>query len=168
MRTAVEWAVALGADLVLVPFFAAGALADAAAVARCGDAFARLCPHAASAGVTLAFEGTLGADAIRAIAGRAGSPAFGCYFDLANVLDAGFDGPAEIRRLGPLVRRVHLKDTRERRGDCRPGEGRVDFAACARALAEVGYDGWLVLETPGRAGVVAGDLALARRYFPLH
>ena len=55
---------------------------------------------------------------------------------------------AEARALGSLIRRVHLKDTRERRGDCRLGEGRVDFAACAQALAEIGYDGWLVLETP--------------------
>ena len=72
-----------------------------------------------------------------------------CYFDLANPLaKRGLDVPTEIRALGPLIRRVHVKDTRVRAGDCRPGTGRVDFAECARALSEIGYDGWLTLETP--------------------
>jgi sugar phosphate isomerase/epimerase len=60
----------------------------------------------------------------------------------------GLDPPTGARALGTLIRRVHLKDTLERRGDCRLGEGRVDFGACARALAENGYDSWLVLEAP--------------------
>jgi sugar phosphate isomerase/epimerase len=167
VRTAVERAAALGADVVLVPFFLAGELVDDAAVERCAESFRALCPAAAAVGVTLAFEGGLDAARIRWIAERADSPAFGCYLDLANPIVAGLDTPTEARLLGPLVRRVHLKDTKSTRGDRRPGEGRVDFDACARALAEIGYDDWLVLETPpGPPEDVARDLDFARRHFP--
>jgi sugar phosphate isomerase/epimerase len=117
--------------------------------------------------VTLCFEGSLAAPAVLGLAERAGSPAFGVTFDLANPIVAGLDPPQEARALAPLIRRVHVKDTRERRGDCRPGEGRVDFAACAGALDEIGYDGWLVLETPpGPPEAVARDLAFTRAAFP--
>jgi sugar phosphate isomerase/epimerase len=167
VRTAVDWAAALGADVVLVPFFLAGDLVDDAAVERCAEAFRALCPVAAAVGITLAFEGSLDAGRIRRIAEHAGSSAFGCYFDLANPIVAGLDSPTEARLLGPLVRRVHLKDTKDTRGDRRPGRGRVDFAECARALAEIGYDDWLVLETPpGPPADVARDLDFARRHFP--
>ena len=98
--------------------------------------------------MTLCYEGTLPAAEILSLAARVGSDAFGCYFDLANPLaKRGLDVPSEIRALGALVRRVHVKDTRVLSGDCRPGTGRVDFEECARALSEIGYDGWLTLET---------------------
>jgi sugar phosphate isomerase/epimerase len=167
VRAAVEWCDEVGADVVLVPFFLAADLTDASAVERCAAAFAALCPVAERAGVTLCFEGSLPAGRILRLAERIGSPAFGCYFDPANLVVAGLDPAAEALELGPLVRRVHLKDTRERRGDCRLGEGRVDFAACARSLDAIAYDGWLVLETPpGPPEHVARDLTFARAAFP--
>ena len=85
-------------------------------VDRCADAFATLCPAAAERGVTLCFEGLFPADGIQTLAARAASPAFGCYFDLANPLRRGLDPPTEIRALGPLVRRVHIKDMLVRPG----------------------------------------------------
>ena len=164
---ALAWAPALGADVVLVPFFLAADLADLDAIDRCGAAFERLCPAAERADVMLCFEGSLAAAEVFALAERVASPAFGCYFDPANLVVAGLDPAAEAFALGPLIRRVHLKDTRERRGDCHLGEGRVDFAACARALDAIGYDGWLVLETPaGPPDEVGRDLSFARSVFP--
>ena len=164
---ALRWAGAFGADAILVPFFLAADLEDDAAVERCADAFAVLCPAAERAGAALCFEGSLPSTAILELAERSGSRAFGCYFDPANLVVAGLDPATEARALGPLIRRVHLKDARERRGDCRLGEGRVDFDACARALAEIGYDGWVVLETPpGEPAEVAGDLNFAQSLFP--
>ncbi len=167
MREALSWSRELGADIVLVPFFLAAELEDDDALERCAAAFEALCPSAERAGVTLCFEGSLPSTEIVRLAERSGSSAFGCYFDPANLVVAGLDPASEARALGSLIRRVHLKDTRERRGDCRLGEGRVDFAACARALAEIGYDGWLVLETPaGPPAEVAGDLTFAQSSFP--
>jgi sugar phosphate isomerase/epimerase len=77
------------------------------------------------------------------------------------------DSATELRALGPLARRVHFKDARVRTGDCPPGTGRVDFVESARALDDIGYDGWVVLETiPGPAELVARDLSYARSVLP--
>jgi L-ribulose-5-phosphate 3-epimerase len=167
VRTALVWAQELGADTLLVPFFLAADLTDDRAIDRCAAEFRLLCGDAEDAEVTLCFEGSLSAREILSLAAQVDSPAFGCYFDPANLVVAGLDPTTEARTLGPRIRRVHLKDTRERRGDCRLGEGRVDFAACASALAEIGYDGWFVIEGPAAdAPDVARDLTFARSMFP--
>jgi sugar phosphate isomerase/epimerase len=167
VEIAIEWAVTLGADAVLVPFFLEAELRSEADVDRCADAFGALCPLAASRGVTLCFEGLLAADRIRALAERVDSPGFGCYFDLANPVRRGLDPASEIRLLGSLIRRVHVKDVLVRAGDVHPGLGRVDFRECARALDEIGYDGWLTLETPpAPPPLVARDLSFVRSRFP--
>jgi sugar phosphate isomerase/epimerase len=166
-RTAIAWAAELGADVVLVPFFLRAELAGQADVRRCADGFTALCPAAAAVGVVLCYEGTLQAEDVLALADLVDSPAFGCYFDLANPVVSGLDSATEARQLSGLVRRVHFKDARARRGDCQPGLGRVDYAECARALTQIGYEGWLVLETPpAPPEVVARDLSFARRFFP--
>jgi sugar phosphate isomerase/epimerase len=167
VRLAVGLAVELGADVVLVPFFLRAALRTDADIGRCAEGFSALCPDAAARGVTLCFEGTLPAARIHELAGRVDSPAFGCYFDLANPLARGLDPPTEIRELGTLVRRVHIKDMLVQPGDVRPGLGRVDFSACAAALRAIGYDGWLTLETPpAPPPLVARDLSFVRTIFP--
>ena len=167
MRLAIGLAAELGADVVLIPFFLEAELHTDDDVDRCAAAFAALCPVAAERGVTLCFEGLLPAERIRQLAARVESPAFGCYFDLANPLRRGLDPPTEIRALGSLVRRVHVKDMLVGPGDVRPGRGRVDFAECARALSEIGYDGWLTLETPrALPPLVARDLSFTRMRVP--
>ena len=128
VRASIAWARELGADVVLVPFFLRAELLGQADVDRCADGFAALCPTAAAEGVTLCYEGTLPADGVLALAERVSLPAFGCYFDLGNPVVSGLDPATEARRLGDLVRRVHFKDARVRRGDCRPGLGQVDYA----------------------------------------
>jgi sugar phosphate isomerase/epimerase len=166
VEIAIGWAAGLGAEVVLVPFFLDALLVGDADVDRCTAAFRALCPLAERSGVVLCFEGLLPAEQVRAMAERVGSPAFACCFDLANPLRRGLDPPAELRALGDLVRRVHVKD-RSEAGDVRPGRGRVDFASCSRALDEIGYDGWLTLESPsGPPPLAARDLSFARSVFP--
>jgi sugar phosphate isomerase/epimerase len=167
VRHAIAWARELGTDVILVPFFGRAELMSEADDERAVAAFQALCPHAAEHSVTLCFEGSLPADRIRSLAARVGSDAFGCYFDLANPLaHRGLDPPTEIRALGGLIRRVHVKDTRVRTGDCRPGTGRVDFDECALALSEIGYDGCLTLETPpAPPPLVSRDLSFTRSVF---
>jgi L-ribulose-5-phosphate 3-epimerase len=167
VRDAIAWAHELGTQVILVPFFMRADLERSADVERAVAAFRSLCPIAAERGVTLCYEGTLPAAEILALADRVGSEAFGCYFDLANPLaKRGLDVPSEIRALGPLIRRVHVKDTRVVSGDCRPGTGRVDFAECARALSEIGYDGWLTLETPpAPPPLISRDVSFVRSVF---
>lgn len=165
-RLAIDWAAELGAEAILLPFFMRGEIVGEDGFDRCAAAFGSLCPLAAERGVTLCYEGLLPANEIRLLAERIGSSAFGCYFDLANPIRRGLDSPTEIRALGDLVRRVHVKDIRVRPGDVHPGKGRVDFAECAIALAEIGYDGWLTLEAPaGPPPLVARDLSYMRSMF---
>jgi sugar phosphate isomerase/epimerase len=163
---AIAWAADLGAPVILVPFFFGGDIADPASFARAADAFRDLCPVAERRGVALCYEGTLPAARIQDLARAVGSPAFGCYFDLANVVWLGMDTPTEIRGLGGLIRQVHMKESLVGPGDVRPGQGRVNYPGSAAALREVGYNGWVVLETPGGTPEeVAGDLAFTKRLF---
>src|SRR6185437_3714914 len=127
VRVAVAWAKELGVGAVLIPFFVEAELRDEAAFERAAMAFRNLCPLAEASGVVLAYEGTLPAARVRVLAERVASPAFGCYFDVANLVVRGLDPPTEIRSLGDLIRRVHVKDLRARKNDSRPGLGRVDF-----------------------------------------
>jgi sugar phosphate isomerase/epimerase len=164
---AIGLAAELGSGVILVPFFGRAELVDDADIDRAAAAFRPLCETASDRGVTLCYEGTLPAKRIRMLAERVGSPAFGCYFDLANPVPRGMDSATEIRALGELIRRVHFKDARVEVGDCRPGLGLVDFAATSEALSAIGYDDWLVLEAPpGPPELVGRDLAFARSVFP--
>ena len=167
IEKAVGWAAELGAGAILVPFFGRAEVSDDADVDRAAAALRPLCELAGERDVTLCYEGTLPASRIRMLAERVGSGAFGCYFDLANPVPRGMDTATEIRELGDLIRRVHFKDARVQVGDCRPGFGLVDFVASNEALTQIGYDRWLVLETPpGPPELVARDLAFARSCFP--
>jgi len=59
------------------------------------------------------------------------------------------DEPAEtVRRLGKLIRHVHLEDIAPTRVHHHmiPGEGVIDFRSTLAALQEIGYDGWVTIE----------------------
>jgi sugar phosphate isomerase/epimerase len=159
----------VGATALLVPFFFKNdPKGDADKIAETISILTPLCAHAHSLGVTLCYEGTLHADDLHAMARQINSRSFGVYFDLANVVWVGLDGPQQIRALGKLIRQVHMKETKVGPGDVRPGQGRVDYAESAKALKEIGYDKWLVLETPsGEPELVAQDIEFTRRFFPL-
>jgi hexulose-6-phosphate isomerase len=167
VERALEWAAALGADALLVPFFGRSELRDADDLDRAAAAIRPLCRAAAERGVSLLYEGTLASEPIRRLAAAVESAAFGCYFDTANVVTRAMDTATELRALGELVKRVHVKDARVKVGDCPPGLGRVDFAETGRALAAIGYEGWVVLETPpGPPELVGRDLAFVRTVVP--
>jgi inosose dehydratase len=63
-------------------------------------------------------------------------------------LAAGGGDPAElIRRYGQRLRHVHLKDLSRQTGEFLPlGAGDLDLADVVRAVGEVGYDSWLIVE----------------------
>lgn len=77
-----------------------------------------------------------------------GNDRLGVCLDLGWLGTQGTDAPETIRKLGPLVRHVHVKDVLApgRHDTCMLGEGVVDIAGCLRALYDVGYDGWLAWE----------------------
>lgn len=166
LEQAIVWAAELEVANILVPFFGDGELISEADIERATAGFKELAPLAAERGVTLCFEGTLAAGQIIRMAEQVASPAFGCYFDVANPASRGLDPVTELRRLGALVRQVHIKEHSPTQHNAPLGHGFVDHAACAAALREIGYSGWLVLETGGGLdALTARDISYTRRFY---
>jgi inosose dehydratase len=128
-------------------------------------AFAEFC---AEQGVPLAFHHHMGTaieiehdiDRLMAVTG----PAVGLLYDTGHLAFAGADVLRVLDKHGRRVNHVHAKDVRGAvaaglRRDREsfldavlkgvytvPGDGSVDFGAVAKKLAEIGYEGWFVVE----------------------
>ncbi len=81
------------------------------------------------------------------------SPWAKAYLDVGNMLFYGF--PQDwARTLGPRISRIHIKDFKLDRGKGQffwknIGDGDVDWVAVRKALADIGYDGWITTEIEG-------------------
>ena len=106
-------------------------------------------PAARARGIRIALESPLPAAELKALAEAADSDHVGIYYDTGNAVALGFDPAEEIRVLGDLILSIHIKDSGDELGARRLGEGKVDLSAALGAIREVGYHGWLILETPG-------------------
>ncbi len=157
----IEACAAIGADCILVPLTNADQGADDS-VPRWLDFLRQIAPVAEQHGITLALEactrpGMATDEDTIAMADAIGSPRVAAYLDVANIRMAGTDSVAAVHSFGQkYLAHVHMKDLKENPpGSERPfsvvgiGEGMLDFPGIVAALREVGYDGWLTLETPG-------------------
>jgi len=160
LADSIEAARRVGARVILVAFFGAGAInmADRAQLDRLVGVLQELGPRAQQAGVILGLENTLSAPDNLALLERVGSPGVQVYYDLMNSADQGRDVPAELRALGPHLCQVHVKDS----GGLLSEVNDLDFPACARALHEIGYRGWYVLETASPRGLEVDTTANLR------
>ena len=103
----------------------------------------RVAPHAEKAGVVLGLETWLSADEHMRILDAVGSPAVQVYYDTANMEKQGYDIYKEIRQLGrERICEFHCKEN-----GFLLGEGRVDFRRVKDAMDDIGYNGWLVIES---------------------
>jgi hexulose-6-phosphate isomerase len=91
------------------------------------------------------------------------SPWLKAYFDIGNVVFYGH--PQDwIRTLGARIVKVHLKDFQLDRPGGRfawknLGEGDVDWVEVRKALAEIGYDGYVTTEIAGGDAAYLKDVA---------
>lgn len=133
----------LGAKILMTVFFGKCELKLLNDVENATRAFNELIPVAERAGIVMGFENTLPAGTNIRIHDDINSPMFKIYYDVGNARNMiGVDPAAELRLYGKgRLCQVHLKD----RGPL--GEGRVDFPEVLRALEEIGYTGYAVLET---------------------
>ncbi len=101
-------------------------------------------------------------------ASKISSPFLGLNFDIGHSYCVN-DEPAEtVKRLGSLIRHVHLEDIAPTRVHHHliPGEGVIDFGATLQALKEVNYRGWVTIElytcheNPDHAAKVARERVL--------
>ena len=162
VRRELETAKVLGADTVLVlPGCVNADFADPNKIVDYGTAYERslaaLCELAADAerlGVAIGLENVwnkflLSPVEMRDFIDKIGSAYVGSYFDVGNVLYAGY--PEHwIRLLGARIKKVHFKDYRMAAGglhgfvDLLAGD--VNYPAVVDALRGVGYDGWVSAE----------------------
>ncbi len=137
----------LGVSVILIAFFGKGDLKNRDGLKKdCVDVVVErlkaAAPRAEKANVILGLENTLSAADNMTILDRVQSNAVRVYYDLGNSTGGGYDVPGEIRTLGDRICQIHLKD-----GGHYLGEGKVDMAAAQKAIQDIGYKGWLVLET---------------------
>lgn len=129
---------------------------------RAGEALRQILPVAEEAGVTVCIENVwnkflLSPLEMRDFIDSFDSKFVGAYFDVGNVLLTGYPDHW-IRILGKRIKRVHVKDFKRSVGTVEGFvdllEGDVDFEAVKKALADIGYDGYVTAEMlpfqPGR------------------
>ena len=144
----------LKAPVILAPMFSKGVPSTAEEFDYLGDLLRELGPEAEKAGITLALEDTLSAEDNARIMERSRSKAVKVYYDTGNSDNQGYDVVKEIRWLGKeRIAQVHYKD-----GKAYLGEGKIDFPAVSRALSDIGYAGFIVLETPSPSGSIEADM----------
>jgi hexulose-6-phosphate isomerase len=129
---------------------------------RMQEAVAKLLPVAEKLGVTVALENVwnkflLSPLEMRDFIDGFGSKRVAAYFDVGNVLLTGY--PEQwIRILGRRIKRVHVKDFKKSVGTVEGFvdllKGDVDLEAVKKALADIGYHGYVTAEilpyAPGR------------------
>jgi sugar phosphate isomerase/epimerase len=144
----------LGCKVLMIVFFGKCELKERTELDAVAAALKELAPEAGKAGVVLGFENTISADDDIFVLDKVGSNALQVYYDVGNATNiGGFDASAEIRRLGAKrICQFHFKD----KGYM--GEGKVDFPAVMRAIAEIGFEGFANLETSTVSGSVEADL----------
>jgi sugar phosphate isomerase/epimerase len=133
------------------------------------DALAELGHHAGKYGVPLLYEPlnryetNLANTVETALPLAVGNVKLLCDLFHMNIEEADLAGA--LRRAGQHVGHVHFVDSNRRPA----GLGHIDYAPIARALADIGYAGYLSAEAfayPDSDQAAAQTIATFRRYFP--
>lgn len=134
----------MGQRVVLLAFFGDGDIKDKPDAQK--EVIRRLkkvAPAAEKAGVVLGLETWLNADEHLRILDAVGSPAVQVYYDVANMNKCGYDIYREIRQLGrERICEVHAKEN-----GFLLGQGKIDFPKVKQALDDIGWTGWLIIES---------------------
>ncbi|MEM1443180.1 MAG: sugar phosphate isomerase/epimerase family protein [Verrucomicrobiota bacterium] len=143
-KQGVEATQRLGVGVMLMAFFGKNNLKDdEEGTAETIKRLKEVAPLAEDRNVILGLETTIDADEHLHIIDSVGSPAVQVYYDTGNSHGNGYDIEKEIRQLGSeLICEVHVKDKSKKIF----GEGEVDFEGALKALEEIGYDRWYILE----------------------
>lgn len=154
----IDVAVALGVKNILLAFFDKGELREenAADMRRVIDVLKELAPRAEKAGVVLGIESYLSVQGHLQILDAVASPAVQVYYDFYNShVTKGYDFREELKALGgERICEVHFKEGPHMLGQ----SGKPDWSEVAASLRDIGYDGWVVLETAAPSGDVVADM----------
>ena len=141
--------------MLLVPAVVTKTVSYRDAYARSQANIRKILPDAERAGIKIAIEEVwnkflLSPTEFARYIDEFESPWVGAYFDVGNVVEYGF--PQDwIHELGKRILKVHIKEyAKEKRFGYPLGEGEIDWPAVRRALLDVGYEGWISAEVPGK------------------
>jgi D-psicose/D-tagatose/L-ribulose 3-epimerase len=138
---------------------------------RAVEVFQKVAPHAQQAGVPMAleylnrFEHYFINDTASAarFVDEVNHPSFRLHYDTfhSNIEEKGI--AESIRAGGKRIAHVHISENDR----STPGEGHVRWDESFQSLAQIGYDGWLMIEAFGCAlPEIAGATCIWRNMFP--
>lgn len=136
-----------GAYCILLPFFGKGSLLnengkfDESKFKPLVERLKQIAPVAAENKIYVCLEGQIDAPTLIRILDAVGSEWIGVYYDTANHHAMGYNVGDEIRSLGGRIKQIHFKDCQGRFNSKNP-----DIDACIKALHDINYSGWIVLE----------------------
>jgi len=140
---AIEPTRALGARVILLPFFGRQSINERAEQKAAAERLKPIAPVAEKAGMVLGLENTISAEDNAWILDQVGSKAVRVYYDVGNSSARGFDIYKEIPWLGKdRICQIHLKDRNHLLA-----KGEIDFPRAVEAILKSGFEGWAVLET---------------------
>jgi L-ribulose-5-phosphate 3-epimerase len=152
VRKGIEITRTFHAQVLMLVFFGRCQVTERADLDRAIAVLRELTPEAERAGVILGFENSISAADNRYAFDRVKSKAFQVFYDVGNSTNYGFDPPTEIRALGrERICMFHIKD----RGYL--GEGQVNVSEVLRAIDDIGFEGYVNLETSSPSGDVEAD-----------
>ncbi len=135
---------ALGAEAILLPHFDREKIdLGPKGEERYVRGLKRCAPAAEREGVNIGIETSFSYQQLKRMVREVGSNHVGIYQDLANNRIYGHDPLEMTEILSPWIVMIHIK---ELEGDLL-GEGEMDWPRNLSKIGDIGYDGWLVLET---------------------
>jgi sugar phosphate isomerase/epimerase len=139
----IDVAHALGCKVVLLAFFGKGDLkGDPEGTKNVIKKLKKVAPKAEEKGIILGIESWLNAEEHMHIINAVGSPNVKVYYDVANSNKMGYNIYEEIRWLGHKnICEFHAKEN-----GFLLGEGKVDFKEVRKAMDDINFNGWVMIE----------------------
>lgn len=140
----IDVAVAMGVKVVLLAFFHNGDLKnDVEGTKETIRRLKKVAPKAEDNGIILGLETWLSAEEHMHIINEVNSPNVKVYYDVANSNKMGYNIYEEIRSLGnENICEFHAKEN-----GYLLGKGKVDFHEVRKAIDDIGYSGWVQIES---------------------
>ncbi|MFT7033797.1 MAG: L-ribulose-5-phosphate 3-epimerase [Cyclobacteriaceae bacterium] len=134
----------MGTKVVLLAFFGKGDLkGDKTGTDEVIRRLKKVAPKAEANGIILGIESWLSAKEHMVIIDAVGSPNVKVYYDVANSNKMGYNIYEEIRWLGKdNICEFHAKEN-----GYLLGQGKVDFPEVRKAIDDIGYEGWVQIES---------------------
>jgi len=133
----------MGCEVVLLAFFSNGDLkGDKKGTKEVIRRLKKVAPKAEDKGIILGIESWLSAEEHMEIINSVGSPNIKVYYDVANSNKMGYNIYEEIRWLG----KENICEFHAKENGFLLGKGLVDFIEVRKAIDDIGFESWVMIE----------------------